>query len=160
MNQKYQKIVGTKIRYYRKAAGFTQEELAKKAGLSVMSIRRYESGERVVPPEALASLAKELNVSKEELGGLYVEMVELLDDKYDIRDAFAARNDVITTIHQSKALEFAKSIYARDIISAFELLNERGKEEAARSVNIIAGNPVFQRKNTTEPADPNTDTTE
>ena len=39
---------GELIKKYRKQAGLTQEQLAKKIGVSLMSVRRYESNERVV----------------------------------------------------------------------------------------------------------------
>jgi transcriptional regulator with XRE-family HTH domain len=34
------------IRYFREKAGMTQGELAKKVGLSLMTISRYETGKR------------------------------------------------------------------------------------------------------------------
>ena len=39
--------IGNAIRMARKYKGLTQEELAKRAGISMMSIRRYESGDRM-----------------------------------------------------------------------------------------------------------------
>lgn len=57
------KAIGEKIKQRRKIEGFTQEELAKKAGLSTMSIRRYESGERIAPKETLQTIAAALNTT-------------------------------------------------------------------------------------------------
>lgn len=54
------KAIGTRIRQRRKIEGLTQEELAQKAGLSTMSIRRYEAGERIIPKEAIQSIATSL----------------------------------------------------------------------------------------------------
>lgn len=59
-SQKYNAIISTlddsqmgyaleKIRYTRKLLGLTQGELAERIGISVMSMRRYERGERVMP---------------------------------------------------------------------------------------------------------------
>lgn len=56
------KIIGEKIRQHRKAKGFTQQELAERAGLSTMSIRRYESGERVAPEKILKNIAAGLEL--------------------------------------------------------------------------------------------------
>lgn len=56
------KAIGTRIRQRRKVEGLTQEELAQKAGLSTMSIRRYEAGERIIPKEAIQSIATSLGV--------------------------------------------------------------------------------------------------
>ena len=44
---------GKRIRYQRKCKGLTQAELAAKSNLSVMSIRRYESDNRIVPDPIL-----------------------------------------------------------------------------------------------------------
>lgn len=54
------KAIGIRIRQRRKVEGLTQEELAQKAGLSTMSIRRYEAGERIIPKEAIQSIATSL----------------------------------------------------------------------------------------------------
>lgn len=56
------KVIGKRIRQQRKIEGLTQEELAKKSGLSAMSIRRYESGERIAPKETIEKIANALDV--------------------------------------------------------------------------------------------------
>ena len=58
------------MRKFRKTRGMTQEELAKNSNLSTMSIRRYESGERIVTDEALQRIANALEISIYELKGL------------------------------------------------------------------------------------------
>lgn len=45
----------------------TQEELAKKTDLSTMSIRRYESGERVITESTLQRIAAALGVNLRDL---------------------------------------------------------------------------------------------
>lgn len=54
--------IGERIKLKRKMAGLTQEQLANKVGISMMSIRRYESGERLVTDETLQKIAAALNV--------------------------------------------------------------------------------------------------
>lgn len=58
---------GELIKKYRKQAGLTQEQLAKKIGVSLMSVRRYESNERVVTEEILQKIAAVLGCSKWDL---------------------------------------------------------------------------------------------
>lgn len=60
-------IVGKNIRYIRKVKGLTQDELAQKVGLSTMSIRRYESGDRIIPEKSIGLIADALNVTIDEL---------------------------------------------------------------------------------------------
>ena len=52
------KAIGEKIKQYRKLKGLTQEELAKKAKLSTMSVRRYENGDRIATEKVLANIAE------------------------------------------------------------------------------------------------------
>lgn len=61
------KAIGKKIRECRKIKGYTQEDLANKSGLSTMSIRRYERGERIAPQTNLIKIAKALGVHLKEL---------------------------------------------------------------------------------------------
>lgn len=61
------KAIGEQIRQHRKIKGLTQEELAKESGLSTMSIRRYESGERIAPQDNLVKIAKALSVHLRDL---------------------------------------------------------------------------------------------
>ena len=68
--------IGERIRYYRKLAGLTQSELAKKAGISMMSIRRYETGERVPNLETLRKIASCLNT---DIISFYKPPITLLD---------------------------------------------------------------------------------
>lgn len=64
------KTVGSQIRQCRKMKGLTQEELAKETGLSTMSIRRYESGQRIVAEETLRKIASALGVTTFETLGI------------------------------------------------------------------------------------------
>lgn len=50
------------IQKIRKERGFTQAELAKKAGISEISVRKYESGERRPKIETLSKIAIALNI--------------------------------------------------------------------------------------------------
>lgn len=60
-------IQGDKIQKLRKEKGFTQAELAKEAGLSEISIRKYENGDRKPKIETLRCIAKALEVPLHEL---------------------------------------------------------------------------------------------
>ena len=151
--------IGSAIRKARKEKGLTQIKLAEMADMAVNSIRLYESGKRIPSIDQRIRIAYELDCSPFDLM-TEDEVKSFTDSDSQFQSFILIHNDMVKNTQKIKALEFAESVYARDIISAFELLNERGQEEAARSVSIIAGNPVFQRKNTTESADPNTDTPE
>lgn len=56
------KTIGSAVRQQRKLKGLTQEELARQADLSVMSVRRYESGERIASESVLRRIAGALDL--------------------------------------------------------------------------------------------------
>lgn len=57
---------GSLIRRKRKFKGWTQEKLAKESGLSLISIRRYESGERFVDEPKFLRILAALNDEEKE----------------------------------------------------------------------------------------------
>lgn len=66
--------VGEKIKFYRKFVGWTQEQLAQKTELSVMSIRRYESGDRMPNQDTVIKIAKALGIAP------FILLSEMYDD--------------------------------------------------------------------------------
>ena len=58
---------GNRLRAFRKKAGLTQEQLADSTGFSLMTIRRWEWGERSPRVEEVKALAKALGVSEADL---------------------------------------------------------------------------------------------
>ena len=61
------KIVGERIRAYRTKAGFSQENLAEKAGLHSTYIGQLERGEKNATLESIEKVARALDVSLETL---------------------------------------------------------------------------------------------
>lgn len=66
--------LGDKLRRLRKAQGLTQGELAKKAGVGINTIVRYETGKNSPKVEILELITKELGakivlIPEKELGG-------------------------------------------------------------------------------------------
>ena len=65
----YRRIVGQKIRAYRKQAGLSQEKLAEKASLSYKYLGEVERGYVNVSLDSLMRLAKSLKVKLRDLVG-------------------------------------------------------------------------------------------
>lgn len=61
--QKEPDSIGEMIRKRRKYAGITQQDLADAAGISVMSVQRYETGERTPNVEVIRKIVKALKAS-------------------------------------------------------------------------------------------------
>ncbi|OUP06254.1 helix-turn-helix domain-containing protein [Anaeromassilibacillus sp. An200] len=51
-------LIGQRIKYFRKGAKITQEELAKSCGISLASLKNYESGKREAPLETLRKISR------------------------------------------------------------------------------------------------------
>lgn len=63
----YRRIVGEKIRAYRKQAGLTQEKLAEKADLHHNFIGEVERGNMEISLGSLFKIAKALNIRVRDL---------------------------------------------------------------------------------------------
>ena len=61
------KSVSEKIKYYRKLAKMSQEELATASGINVSTIKKYECGFRNPKPNQLAKIASALGISNNAL---------------------------------------------------------------------------------------------
>lgn len=59
--------IGKRVRQIRKMKGITQGQLASLTGLSTMSIRRYEGGERIITEDTLQRISEALEVPVWEL---------------------------------------------------------------------------------------------
>ena len=60
-------MLKTTIRAYRQKQRFTQKELAEKTGLSVLTIFRYEAGEREPRASDIRKLCEALSITEDEL---------------------------------------------------------------------------------------------
>lgn len=71
----------------RKAAGYTQEAAAERLGISVESIRAYETGQRIPPNEVVEGMSILYNDLRlpfkhiRDLNGLYRSVVPAVEDK-------------------------------------------------------------------------------
>ncbi len=107
---------GRYIRQYRKVAGLTQEELAKKVGISTMSVRRYENGERIASKETIQAIAATLDV-----------------DLYSLYSFDQASDALVDHINVRERID-----------TALGKLNDAGMEKAADVVEIIAEVPRYR----------------
>lgn len=135
--------IGQNIRAVRKQMGLTQEELAKMAGLSTMSIRRYEKGERIITDETLMRIAKVLKIEWQKLKGWVFYGFTV--DGYE----FWGPPESITELDQifadniSEQQGSCKQI-SNQIIMALNKLNRAGKQKAVERVLELTEIPRYQ----------------
>ena len=167
------KLLGENIRHVRKIKGLTQEELAKKAGMSTMSIRRYENGERIIKLDALKRIATALNIPYwdlipdpipdpkpgEEDG--YNIWQEFLQDYLDSENQMAQdilnylKNRYPSDVKFYEALKKSRGIELLDakgkrLVNVYTHLNDEGQQKAIERVEELAEVPRYRRQDPPE----------
>lgn len=122
--------IGEKIRQYRKWKGFTQQQLAEVANKSVMSIRRYESGERTPTAKVISDIARALDVPPSELSERLV----------------VTYSDVIVEAEDGELITVSSDTREAKILSRFQAMNNDGKDELIRQADILLEVNKFRRK--------------
>ena len=109
----------------RRAAGLTQEAAAERLGLSVESIRAYETGGRIPPNEAVERMVILYNAQHlayqhlRETNELYNRIVPTLEDRDLIRTAVVLRNR-LARLEQRRSLDRLLEIAEDDLIDEDE----------------------------------------
>ncbi len=132
---------GKIMRRARKKQGLTQAELAEKAGVSTMTIRRYESGDRQPRLEEALKISRALGLALKDLfSGLELDQM-----KHEVKQItitlqglgeLAAQTPVgREVLRYTSALESAlperDAQAAAGLIFFFVRLNEKGREKVA-----------------------------
>ena len=105
------KTIGFNIRQHRKLKGLTQAELGERVGISTMSIRRYEGGNRIAPENVLNRIADTLGITI----SLLLEPHIIVDDGTGERMSIAQKNtldamDKLNEDGQEKVAEYADDL--------------------------------------------------
>lgn len=140
--------IGERIQQQRKVRGLTQEQLAAAASVSVMSIRRYESGDRTPKVDQLEKIAEVLCVPADYLRygnfSLSQNVAARLLDGYEVANIGSRIADTIA-LNSSSRPESVSSPAAR-IERALQSLNDLGKEEALKRIDELTMIPKYQAK--------------
>ena len=125
--------LGKLIRKYRKQKKLTQQELAIKSNISLMSIRRYESGERIPSFDRKLSLASALEINPLELMDENEEIFNEHMKKY-LKNSFSERfYDVVETMQDKFEMD-----------ANFSDLTTDGQKKVFDYVNDLLGNPKYR----------------
>lgn len=102
--------IGQKIRKYRKAAGFSQEQLAEKIGVSVTHMSHIETGNTKLSLPVFVSIAESLEVQTDDLlsEGLSDRQTSLSELANILDGCSAAQIRIITDIAKSAKTALAK----------------------------------------------------
>lgn len=121
---------GERMKVIRKNQHLTQEQLAQKAGISVNSVRLYESGKRTPKIETAEILARVLQC----------EMFELLDERTSQEILQRKHIEDLTELIRSGKTEWQKNaeheaMMWNSLCNAYQSMNMKGK---ARAVGVVA----------------------
>lgn len=149
--------VGQSIRKVRKIVKMTQAELASASGISLMSIRRYESGEISPRMDAVGKIIKalfntsDLDVKEKALDAWEADLDarELFKDATigDTLDAMAADQEAGRKKVLEKhfdVLEYDGQVALIQCGASLEQLNPRGQKEAAKRVGELTKLSEYQ----------------
>lgn len=132
------------IRKARRAAGITQEELAKQLEINRATVSKYESGAIDLSLGQLQKIAKILNTA-------VYEMVNPDWKAIDISDSFASDRQIMEKFERDNDQK-------AQLEAAYNRLNADGQRIAAAAVEVIAEVPRYRREEAPEPGPPTPDT--
>lgn len=145
--------IGTRIKELRKARGMTQKELAKKTSLSIASIQGYEQKKYKPKLNTIAKIAVALDV-------LLLDLVDT-DDPILQNEITAINipdlnyiNSVLRSTHSQNIYELNRILSDKndiqqlfwDLLTNFNLLNEFGKKEAVKQIELFSKIPDYRKE--------------
>ena len=104
--------MGMRIRQVRKTKGWSQEELAKKAGISMSFMGHIERGSRIMSLETFVNICEALHTNADELLWGIAHPSNALEDMWSVSDK---KSDEKTDSY---------SMYIRIMKSVAEIMNE------------------------------------
>ena len=120
------KTIGDRIREQRKYKGLSQEQLAKKIGISVMSVRRYESSDRTPTEKVLTAISSALDID-----------VNWLINGYTLDE----RRQAMVDYAKNRRVEVQAE---KQILDGLQLLNAEGKKKIADYIDDLIKSGKYQ----------------
>lgn len=122
------KSLGVTLAALRKVAGFNQQEMAKRAGVSVSTYSRHESGREAPSMRLVAAYAREL-------GYLLSEFLRLHEELHRSRRRVAQGTSWWRNLDQKTEVENLHALEARKALSEFEAVSSALIERFRRHLN-------------------------
>ncbi len=122
----------------RKSKKISQIELAKKAGISVNSLRLYEAGKRSPTFATLQKIA----------GALDVEMSDIIEYGYQKHLDSESSSSCAPKSTPDNPFQCYSRDHLEEIAKDYEFLNVEGQKVAAERVHELTEIPRYKRKNT------------
>lgn len=133
-------MIGENIKLIRQSKGLTQEELAKKLGISKSAISRYESGQRDPNLDSADKIASVLGVALRDLVSADNVMNMMVGGESLIETQYLS--NLQNSKDSSEEKEMGK--YQLQIMVAMEKLNLDGQKKALERVEELTEVPKYQ----------------
>lgn len=141
--------VGGKIKEFRKKEKLTQEQLAKKLGISKMSMRRYENGERMPSVDVLIRLA---NIFKVKITDIYSYELE------SYKEQIIEETPILRVAKKNGSTLFTDEVLNHRIIDNLNItsdkqllllkynqLNNAGQTKAMEQIELLTKIPEYRK---------------
>ena len=117
--------MGMRIRQVRKAKGWSQDELAKKCGISMSFLGHIERGSRIMSMETFANICTALDSGADELlwGVAGAESKAVLD-MWNLSDEGRRKQDWKAENKTSQGIADSYAMYVKIMRSVAEIMNE------------------------------------
>ena len=144
------KSFGLALRKARKEAHFTQQELAQKCGISHMSIRRYETGERFPSTEVFYEISSVLPYDY-----LSAAWVDQYTGHIKNKESFEYVTDILTIgtdvsrhecIHAIEKADSTLLTVCHNIIFSLLKMNEEGQWKVSEIAEMIGKVPEYKKE--------------
>lgn len=154
-----------KIQTLRKKYGISQAELAKRAGISEISIRKYESGERSPKIETLSKIAAALQVP---LYALYDDIEKFhFNPKYPPAGMIQiGEGDNSMLVDAIQFQQTFNNIVQKccpnqtsNLLDKFYQLNFKGRDKALDQISLLTKIPEYQKDFSDQKEEPDNVTT-
>lgn len=145
--------IGTRIKELRKARGMTQKELAKKTSLSIASIQGYEQKKYKPKLNTIAKIAVALDVLLLDLVDTDDPILQNEITSINIPDLNYI-NSVLRSTRSQNIYELNRILSDKndiqqlfwDLLTNFNLLNEFGKKEAVKQIELFSKIPDYRKE--------------
>ena len=139
--------IGIILAKTRKEKKLTQKELATRSGISLSSLKRYETGERYPNIEQLQSISQALEVSIDDLLGTYQKPKgeRIPTDNPDDRYPYLLNKELHGELAPEEAEELKQLKRLNKIAGHLDKLTECGQEEAVKRVAELTEIPKYRK---------------
>ena len=122
--------IGRNIKTVRKSRGFTQEKLSNKLGVSIMTIRRWESGSRIPKFNTVEKIADALGITTD----------QLINPSYEFKAPPTGQSN-----NKEVMKQWIEKKEREKLLKNFGSVSLSGKQKIVEYSELIASHPDYKK---------------